>query len=82
MVNLIWLATFFFASALLLEFGVDSMKSQLEPGESSKSSKGFNLKKLINILKPAGSKSKQGAKKKILLLVDKFLSHYYFAVSI
>nr|CAD2194986.1 unnamed protein product [Meloidogyne enterolobii] len=57
------------------------MKSQLEPGESSKSSKGFNLKKLINILKPAGSKSKQGAKKKILLLVDKFLSHYYFAVN-
>uniref|UniRef100_A0A915M8L2 glucuronosyltransferase n=1 Tax=Meloidogyne javanica TaxID=6303 RepID=A0A915M8L2_MELJA len=66
MVNLIWLATFFFASALLLEFGVDSMKSQLEPGESSKSSKWLNFKK-------------QGPKKKILLLVDKFLSHYYFA---
>ena len=65
MVNITWLAALFFSVTLLLEFGVDSMKSQPGPGEIDASS----------------SNPPPGNRKRILLLVDKFLTHYNFAVS-
>uniref|UniRef100_A0A1I8BP49 glucuronosyltransferase n=1 Tax=Meloidogyne hapla TaxID=6305 RepID=A0A1I8BP49_MELHA len=68
MVNIIWLAFFFFPMTLM-EFGVDSMQT-VRLGESST---GF-----MNKVKHLFSK-KDKEPKKILLLADKFLTHYNFA---
>jgi len=76
MVNIILLTVSFLTATLLIEFGVNSMKS-IRLGESSKISKVSKLKNWVK----GSSSSKEKPKKKILLLADKFSTHYNFAVN-